>query len=80
MHQHQLIECRRAGVRYRGVVSKDEDSTTGDVASARVIAGVRPSVFRRMDRSSGGVLAVIQTIIGIAFLVLFVAIVVQVIW
>ncbi|MEN3271420.1 MAG: hypothetical protein V7636_181 [Actinomycetota bacterium] len=74
------MECARTDAGYRGAVSKDEDNTTGDVASARVIAGVRPSVFRRMDRSSGGVVAVIQTIVGIAFLVLFVAIVIQVIW
>ena len=57
-----------------------EDNAANDVAAARANAALRTSRFQRMGRSSGGVMAVIQTVIGIAFLALFASILVRVIW
>jgi hypothetical protein len=80
MHQDLLIEWRPTGGRYGGCVPEHEDNATTDVAAARVTAGARTSVYQRMGRSSGGVMAVIQTIIGVAFLVLFASIFIRIIW
>ena len=62
------------------VVPAHEDNAANDVAAARANAALRTSRFQRMGRSSGSVMAVVQTIIGVAFLVLFVSILVRVIW
>ena len=61
-------------------MSDDQDEKArSDAALMRVTSTNRSYVLRRLDESRGGVLAKIETVIGVAFLVMVVVVIVNVV-
>jgi len=58
---------------------RPDEKARSDAALMRVTSTNRSYVLRRLDESRGGVLAKIETIIGIVFLVMVLVVIVNVI-
>lgn len=56
-----------------------DDDVRFDAAMMRVTSSSRGSVLRRLDESSDSVVAKVETVIGIAFLVMVVVVIVNVV-
>jgi hypothetical protein len=62
------------------VAAVDDEVTPGDVASRRMVEIDRRSRLSRFGRTSGGVVALVQTLIGVAAVLVVIVLLARAFW